>query len=81
MEIEKGIPLPKAYGSRSLYRKTAEKMNEGDSVLCDNEAAASGLRAYLGRMGFKSAQRKVDGGWRVWKLEARKSQFGLRAVG
>lgn len=81
MKIERGIPVAKAYGSRSIYRKTAEQMQEGDSVLCDSESGAGGLRAYLLRMGFKAATRKVEGGWRVWKLEEKKPSFGLRAVG
>ena len=68
MNIERGIPIPRPYKARSETARTIEAMGEGDSVLVDCEATGRNLvRMGKGRK-YSMAMRKVDGGWRVWRV-------------
>ena len=75
MEIEKGVPIPPMKPSR--YSKFS-KMNVGESVLCESESQANGLRRWMHGKGWRGATRKAPGGWRVWRVEDKKP--GLRVV-
>jgi uncharacterized protein (DUF2249 family) len=82
MEIEKGIPIPprRQYGNWAASRKAGD-MKPGDSMLCESERDANNLRSFMRHRGWKYCQRKVEGGWRVWRLEDPKPRFGMRVVG
>lgn len=65
-KIEGGVPLPK--GRRwSRWKSLADLMKKGDSILFDQEREALRFYQAVSKSG-KTAKRKVDGGWRVWKL-------------
>lgn len=51
------------------YGRVVESMGTGDSVLCDTEAEACSLRSAAQHRGYRTRQRKVEGGWRVWLVE------------
>jgi hypothetical protein len=65
--IEKNVPLPPRKSGK--HTRTAEKMELHDSVLLDTENEAATLTASLRRLGRKGVQRKVSGGWRVWRAK------------
>lgn len=68
-EVEPGIPIP--HRKPSAARDAADKMQEGDSVLCDTENEAVLIRHHLNRRGFKTTSRKIAGkGWRIWRLKS-----------
>ena len=70
MKIEKGVPIPAVGASRVRPPgQIAEKMEAGDSVLCDAESIAHRVRYSLINRGHKATMRKVEGGWRVWRIE------------
>lgn len=69
MKIEKGVPLPgKRCPSRSVMGATVRQMDEGDSLLLDTVDEASSARGIMRSLGWKACQRKVAGGWRVWRV-------------
>jgi hypothetical protein len=79
MKIESGIPIPRSKLSR--YDQYAA-MQPGESVLCESESQANGMRAWMCGRGWSTTTRKIAGeGWRVWRVEDKKPKFGLRAVG
>ena len=71
MQIEKGIPMP--FGKRGKLKNIAEKMEVGDSVLCDGDgyksakAHAASLIGALNRLGAKGISRPEQAGVRVWR--------------
>lgn len=67
MKIESGIPLPNLRDPRFL--KIAKEMRGGDSVLCKTASDAESLKFAIRKTGHKASQRKMDGGWRVWRME------------
>jgi len=44
-------------------------MEPGDSVLCDKQTLATSYRNRGHARGWKMAVRKIEGGWRVWRVE------------
>ena len=66
MQIEKNIPVPPARRSKI---EIVSDMNIGDSVLCETYEQAMSLRDALRYRGLKYTTRKMDDGWRVWRLE------------
>lgn len=70
--IEKGIPIPEVTeGGRPKgeYGRMVESMGVGDSILFDTPAEACALRSAAQHRGFRTRQRKVENGWRVWLVE------------
>lgn len=71
LKIDHGIPMPilSCYGSRLAIIKL---MKPGDSIFFkDRNKARSfigGINLYFKKSGVASA-RKVDGGWRVWRVK------------
>ena len=70
LAIEKGLPIP-SRRCRSISGATAEKMQIGDSVLCETERDAQRLRdalRYRGR-GYCLAKEQTGDrlGYRVWR--------------
>ena len=71
MQIEKDVPIPKrsaAHQPRTEAGRIGERMEVGDSALFDSERVAITCRAAIQRIGGKALQRKMHGGWRVWRI-------------
>lgn len=68
MVIEKGVPRPTQCSLRGKWKRIAQQMDVDDSVLLDSEREANSLRHALIRAGRNTSLRKVEGGWRVWRL-------------
>lgn len=74
MKIEKNIKIEdcvtSGYGS---MKQTIERMDVGDSVFIDNRSKLNSFRAassaFGAEVGRKFSSRKVEGGWRVWRIE------------
>lgn len=69
-KIEKGIPVPSHRGAPSKY--PWEQMEVGDSFFVPAEDTTKNFgslaRTSGKRMGAKFTSRKLDGGWRVWRI-------------
>jgi len=69
-KIEKNIPIPQYNGK---HADLIQKMEVGDSVLCEDLRNAKSLYQVMKRKGWKSALRKVcDQGYglyRVWRIK------------
>lgn len=69
LTIEKNIPIPDPRNKiRTGWAAVAEKMEVGDSVLCYNEKDRGALYNALVYRRFKVASRKLDNGFRVWRI-------------
>ena len=73
--IEKQVPVTPSrrgmyFNRTSRWRKLAEQMNEGDSVLLDKAGEATQLASYINETKtYRAVQRKtLEGKHRVWKL-------------
>lgn len=68
IKIDRGIPIPpKDLSSRAgKWRLLAMEMRRGDSVLVQEDEAAS-LYAAMRKLGFKSIRRSEGNKFRVWK--------------
>ena len=68
MQVEKSIPIP----TRKLYK--FERMAVGDSFFFEEldevENCSSSAYSYAKthQNGFKMTRRKVDGGYRIWRI-------------
>jgi hypothetical protein len=72
MEIEKGVPIPKAHQGRSETARLVERMGPGDSVLVDNEEMARNLvRMGKYRKYGMSMRRMGKDEWRVWRIDGK----------
>lgn len=74
MKIEKGIPIPlprRGMGGRPLTEmgKTVRALEPGDSLLLETEEEATSARQIARSLSWKTAQRKMRDGWRMWRLE------------
>ena len=70
MKIEKNIPIS-PHHKWGEYAILAYKMEEGDSVLCENSEKGMVLRSAISECkGYKPLGRKQqDGTYRVWKIK------------
>ena len=70
LKIEKNIPLPQYNGK---HVDLIQKMEVGDSVLCEDLRTAKSLYQVMKRKGWKSSLRKVCdqeyGLYRVWRTK------------
>lgn len=66
--IEKGVPIPKRAGW-SKYSKAIREMEVGDSVFVTEQKEVCNLQSTSYRLGIRMSSRKVDGGWRLWRIE------------
>lgn len=73
MEIESGIPIPKRCSPRTAVSKAATRMKIGESILCETETELGNVIRIIKRLGGHYCQRKMDGGWRVWRIEKEKT--------
>ena len=68
MKIEKNIPVPE----RNKARAVASEMNVEDSVFFEGAKGRSqgcNLLANLKKLGLQGICRKVEGGFRVWRVK------------
>jgi NADH/NAD ratio-sensing transcriptional regulator Rex len=68
MNIESGIPIPSISVAKSELGRKVRAMEVGQSVLCDSEEESQRVRDAMRSAGFKCSRRKVDGGFRVWRV-------------
>lgn len=69
LTIEKNIPIPEPRtNGRTGWAAVAGKMEVGDSVLCNNEKDRGSLYNALVYRRFRVASRKLDNGYRVWRI-------------
>ncbi len=70
--IEKGIPIPERKNNTGLAT-LIRGMEVGDSVFTSSEKHAKYMHqrsyAVLTGTGTKLISRRVDGGWRLWKVK------------
>ena len=66
--IEKNVPVPPKKKINTRW-SIAENMEIGDSVLVATQMDSLSLHNYCRRKGFRSTSRKVEGGYRVWRIE------------
>lgn len=64
LKIERNIPVPT---QRSAY--PINLMKAGDSFLVAVVGQANSARGAFNRLGIKCMTRKVDGGFRVWRVK------------
>ncbi len=69
MHIDKNIPLAKVKLGRKTSTPYINEMEVGDSVLFEDRKTANRLRNNMHNRGMLPAIRKVDGGFRVWRME------------
>lgn len=69
MQVEKSVPIP------TVKRYHFEKLAIGDSFffeeLSEVESCSSSAYSYAKthKNGFKMTRRKVDGGYRIWRIK------------
>lgn len=66
VSIDKGIPMPEGW---SKFGNTIREMEVGDSVLLTDQRDVSNLQSSAKRIGLRMTSRKVEGGWRVWRIK------------
>lgn len=75
MKIEQNIPIPnRAFGpgrKMSEEGKIALKMKPGDSIFCPTETEYYRVTSVLRRRKLAYTQRKIEGGYRVWRIDGR----------
>ena len=67
-KIEKNIPITKEY-RKGTWKKLAEKMEIGDSVLVKDRTEANTLGIMIRRLGYRQITRSDNNKIRVWKME------------
>lgn len=69
LKIDKNVPVPPMKGKpRTTVGKLVRDMQTGDSIPCESEQEKEAVRSCMVHVGYKYATRKVDGGWRVWRV-------------
>ena len=74
MKIEKNVKFEYCGGPyHNGAQKIIESMDVGDSVFFDNKGKLNSFRAascaFGAKVDRKFSSRKVEGGWRVWRVE------------
>lgn len=67
LNIEKGIPVPMHHQSKK--GKLASLIKTGESVLFASRDSANVFRLGCMYRGYRMISRKVDGGFRVWRIK------------
>lgn len=72
IEVTKGVPMPGVTRKFGLRRYPFNQMEVGDSFAVPKDADSKAVRTaaycYGGRHGMKFACRKVDDGYRIWRV-------------
>ena len=69
ISIDKGIPMPERRSGWGKFGNTVREMEVGDSVLVTERGDVPNLQASARRIGLRMTSRKVEGGWRVWRVK------------
>jgi len=71
ISIEKGIPMPRPNhrGGYGKFGNIVREMEVGDSVLVTKQRDVANLMSSGKRIGLGMSSRKVEGGWRVWRIK------------
>lgn len=69
MNIESGVPIPPADYRRSAFADLVRSMKVNQSILVDSYARRDHARKIIRSLGGRYVSRKVEGGWRVWRIE------------
>jgi hypothetical protein len=69
LSIDKGIPMPEERSGWGKFGNTIREMEVGDSVLVTEQRDVPNLQASAKRIGLRMTSRKVEGGWRVWRIK------------
>jgi len=69
ISIEKGFPIPELRSGWGKFGSIIREMEVGDSVLVTKQGDVCNLQQQGRRLGLVMLSRKVDGGWRVWRIE------------
>ena len=69
MQIDKNIPLAKVKNGRKTSTPYVDQMEVGDSVFVEDRVTANRIRANMSNRGWLPALRKIDGGFRVWRIK------------
>ena len=68
-KIEKGVPCPKRNRTHGKWQKLAAMMKKGDSVVLPTGTQKSGLFSAIRRAGGQACSRRVENGYRVWRIK------------
>ena len=80
MKIEKGISIPKAFrGRKGKWDKLADQLEVGDSIFFTTEREFNNARNMLANRGIKITTRRIEGGFRIWRVE--KPEGEMNALG
>ena len=69
MQIDKNIPLAKVKNGRKTSTPYVDQMEVGDSVFVGDRVTANRIRANMSNREWLPALRKIDGGFRVWRIK------------
>lgn len=67
--LENNIKIDDFPRMNEKYTIIAKKMKVGDSVPLDNVKQCSNLKCAMNRLGYSSGRRKLENGWRVWRIK------------
>lgn len=65
MKIDKDVYMP----HQGKNQKIAAKMEIGDSVLFQNRSKSTNFLTAIKQIGFRGVSRKVNGGYRTWRIQ------------
>lgn len=66
--LEREVKIPNRITFESPLRNKIKQMKAGDSCFFKDLNQARSFNTTIRTMSFNTALRKMDGGWRVWKL-------------
>lgn len=71
LQIDRDIPIPMKRAGRQLsaHAILADQMQVGDSILCETRGQFDTVRKRMWLNGKKSRSIRVDGKWRIWRVE------------
>lgn len=69
ISIDKGIPMPEQRSGWGKFGNTIREMEVGDSVLVTEQRDVANLMSSGKRIGLGMSSRKVENGWRVWRIK------------
>lgn len=74
--IEKGIPIPSAFGRDTGLAGVLHKMEDGDSILLENKQATYAMTVINRKDGYKAVTRVVSKSHkRVWAVKGEKRNY------
>jgi hypothetical protein len=68
LSIEKGVPMPQR-GGWGRFGDVVHQMEVGDSILVTKQNDVCNIQTQGRRIGLTMSSRKVDSGWRVWRIK------------